>query len=125
MKNRLMSALFTAVVFGVAGLAAPAAAAEPVKSWQGARSVVKTRHLVPAMKSSGDYWDKYTFNADFPNGSFYFSYAIGDALTSAKKMESKGRLSIDKNTWSWRNDFKEGNWSFVGGEPMSSPPARP
>lgn len=115
MKNRLMSALLTAALVG---LALPAAA-DGVKSWQGARSVVKTRHLVPAMKSAGDYWDKYTFNAEFPNGAFYFSYAIGDPITDAKKMESKGRLTVDKNTWSWRNDFKAGNWSFVSGEPMS------
>lgn len=117
MKNRLMSALFALAVLGTA---APAVAdVQPIKVWQGARSVVKTRHLAPAMKSSGDYWDKYTFNADFPNGSFYFSYAIGDAVTDAKKMESKGRLTVDKNTWSWRNDFKEGNWSHTSGEPMS------
>ncbi|MCK6573371.1 hypothetical protein L6V77_20010 [Myxococcota bacterium] len=121
MKNRVLVVL-AATALSVAGLAvtaATAAAAEPVKAWQGSRTVVKSKHLSPAMKASGDYWDKYTFNAKFPNGSFYFSYAIGDAITDAKKMESKGRLTIDKNTWSWRNDFKEGQWSHVGGEPMS------
>ena len=64
------------------------------------------------MKKNGEYWDKYTFNADFGDrGSFYFSLAIGDALTDERKLEAKGRMTVDGKTFSWRNDFKESAWS--------------
>jgi len=97
-------------------LAAPALA-ETARSWTGPRVVVKAKHLAPAMKKSSDYWDKYTFNADFgARGSFYYSLAIGDALSDDRKLEAKGRLTVDGKTFSWRNDFKEGAWSHTLGE---------
>ena len=114
MKNLCLSLLAAALL-----VTAGTANADPVKPWQGARVVVRSKHLVPAMKSSSDYWDKYPFNADLPNGKFYVSLAVGDALSDDKKLESKGHFVSADTDFSWKNDFKEGQWSFTSGEPMN------
>ena len=108
-----MTKLMTLVTLLAALCVAPvSASAETARSWAGSRVAVKAKHLAPAMKKNGEYWDKYTFNADFGDrGSFYFSLAIGDALTDERKLEAKGRMTVDGKTFSWRNDFKESAWS--------------
>lgn len=113
------AALVTVAALALAFAAGPAAAADPLKPWSGSRAVVKTKHLVPALRKEGDYWDKYTFNATFPNGKFYVSLAVGDALSDDKKLESKGHFKAAETDFSWKNDIKEGQWSHTTGEAVS------
>ena len=53
------------------------AGGESVTAFKGARSVVKASHLIPVMKDSEGYGEKYTFKANFEGGGeLYFSLAI-------------------------------------------------
>ena len=114
MNANLSSGLLAVALLAL--LAAPAMA-DTVKPWQGARTVVKARHLAPAMRKGGDYWDKYTFNANLgEKGTFYFSLAIGDPLSADKKLDCKGRLTFEDKTYRWDNDFRESAWSHTSGD---------
>ena len=89
-------------------------AREPVRAWQGSRSVVKAHHLVPKVKSGEGYGEKYTFNADFgERGSFYFSLAITNLGFGDRKMEAKGRLTVDGESFRWKKKLDSDEWSFT------------
>ncbi|MBV72293.1 MAG: hypothetical protein CMH52_13295 [Myxococcales bacterium] len=88
-------------------------AQEPVRAWQGNRTVVQSKHLVPVVKDGEGYGEKYTFDAKFGDrGSFYFSMAIANLGIGDKKMEAKGRLTLDGKVIRWKQKLAAGEWSF-------------
>ncbi|MCA9538791.1 MAG: hypothetical protein KC620_07880 [Myxococcales bacterium] len=114
MKTSVAVAALAALAALALALTATAQAAEPVRAWQGARTVVKDKHLIPAMKDGEGYGDKYTFNADFGDrGSFYFSLTISNLGLGDHKMEAKGRLSVDGKEMRWDKDLDEDDWSYA------------
>ena len=95
-------------------LATPAIAKEPVRAWQGTRSLVKEEHLVPRMGKDEGYGDKYTFNADFPDGgSFYFSLTISNLGMGDHKMEAKGRMTAGDKSFKWNKKLDDDEWKFT------------
>ncbi len=105
------------LTLGLLLAAGSAAAAEPVRPWGGPRTVVKTKHLKPAMKDSDEYWDKYTFNGDFGDrGSFYFSIGIANLGVGDHKLEAKSRLSVDGHKFEWKHETEKDGWKNAGGE---------
>ena len=91
-----------------------ASAQEPVRAWQGNRAVVKAKHLVPVLKDGEGYGEKYTFDANFgERGSFYFSMAIANLGIGDRKMEAKGRLTLDGETIKWKKKLAADEWSFT------------
>ena len=105
---------FTFTILITLLVASTAPAQEPVRAWQGNRSIVKAQHLVPTVKSGEGYGEKYTFNADFgERGSFYFSLAITNLGFGDRKMEAKGRLTVDGETLRWKKKLDSDEWSFT------------
>lgn len=112
-----MRAIPIAVALGLTAAAGAAGAVEPVRAWSGPRVVVQTKHLVPAMKGGEEYWEKYTFDADFgERGSFYFSMGIANLGPGDHKLEAKGRLTIDGHKFSWKHDHDDDEWKHGGGD---------
>jgi len=98
----------------VSVLSNAALAQAPVRAWQGNRTVVKAHHLVPAIKDGEGYGEKYTFNGEFGDrGSFYFSLAISNLGFGDRKMEAKGRLTIDGQSIRWKKKLDADEWSFT------------
>lgn len=94
-------------------LAAPASAAESVRAFKGSRTLVKEKHLIPAMKKGDGYGEKYTFNGEFGDrGSFYFSLTISNLGWGDFNMESKGRLTLDGKKFSWKKKLDEDDWKY-------------
>ncbi len=94
-------------------LAGSALAAEPVYPYPGSRTLVKTKHLHPALKGGEGYGDKYTFNADFgERGSFYFSITVSNLGMGDHKLEAKGRLSLDGEKFKWKKQLDKGDWKW-------------
>ena len=93
------------------------ASAEPVRAWQGGRTVVRAKHLIPAMKGGEGYGDKYTFDADFgERGNMYFSMAISNLGLGDHKMQAKGRLTIGKQVFRWKKKLDSDEWSYSKNE---------
>ena len=91
--------------------AAPALGAEPVRPWSGPRAKVTTAHLKPAMKGNEDYWEKYTFDADFgERGSMYFSMGIANLGSGDHKLDARGRLTIDGRSFKWKKEYDDDEW---------------
>jgi hypothetical protein len=92
-------------------LATPAWSAEPVSAFKGTRSVVQTKHLVPAMAKGEGYGEKYTFNADLGDrGNLYFSMTISNLGFGDHKMEAKGRLTLDGKSYKWKKALDDDEW---------------
>ena len=95
-------------------LTASIVSAEPVRPWQGSRTVVRSKHLVPAMKGGEGYGDKYTFDADFgERGNMYFSMAISNLGLGDHKMQAKGRLTIGTQVFRWKKKLDSDEWSHA------------
>ncbi len=103
-----------ALLLAAAGLLLPAtASAETARAWQGSRQAVGIKHLQPAMKGGEGYGDKYTFNADFDGGgSFYYSLTISNLGFGDGKMEAKGRLTVGGETFRWKKNLDDDEWSY-------------
>ena len=92
-------------------------ASEPIRAWQGGRTVVQTKHLIPAMKGGEGYGDKYTFNADFgERGDMYFSLTITNLGFGDHKMEAKGRVTLGGQTFRWKKKLDDDEWSSQSGK---------
>ncbi len=88
-------------------------AQEPIRAWQGNRTVVQTKHLVPVVKDGEGYGEKFTFDAKFGDrGTFYFSMAIANLGIGDRKMEAKGRLTLDGKVIRWKQKLSADEWSF-------------
>ncbi|MEE2787008.1 MAG: hypothetical protein VX589_06685 [Myxococcota bacterium] len=100
------------VIIGLC-LSGVAYGAESLRAWQGGRTVVKAKHLIPAMKGGEGYGEKYTFDANFGDrGSMYFSLAITNLGFGDHKMEAKGRLTVDGQSFKWKKKMDRDEWSF-------------
>ena len=112
--NRPSLALFAALA--CATLAGAAHADEPVRSWQGNRVIVKDHHLIPVLHDGEGYGEKYTFKGEFgERGSFYFSLTISNIGLGDHNMESKGRLTIDGQKFTWKKELDDDEWSSEKG----------
>ena len=80
----------------------------------GSRTVVRSKHLIPAMKGGEGYGDKYTFDADFgERGNMYFSMAISNLGLGDHKMQAKGRLTIGTQVFRWKKKLDSDEWSHA------------
>lgn len=102
-----------AIALPTIALPTSAAAAEPVRAWQGGRQPVTVQHLIPSMKGGEGYGEKYTFNADFEGGgSFYFSMTISNLGFGDGMMEAKGRLTVGGQSYNWKKNLDDDEWSY-------------
>jgi hypothetical protein len=112
-----MRRLLTATALLLPIILSAQAQADPVYAWQGSRSVVKDKHLIPAMKKGEGYGEKWTFNANFGDrGSMYYSLTISNMGMGDHKMEAKGRLTLDGEKIAWKKKLDDDEWSYSKGK---------
>lgn len=94
-------------------LAHTAHAAEPVRAFRGARTRVAAKHLIPVMKGSEGYGQKYTFEADFgKDDGLYFSILITNLGIGDHKLVAKGHITIDGQEFEWKKELDDDEWSY-------------
>lgn len=113
-ETRHRTALAAITALAAFGLCLPTASADTARAWQGARQAVSADHLRPAMKGGEGYGEKFTFNADFEGGgSFYYSLTISNLGLGDGKMEAKGRLSVGGESFRWKKNLDDDEWSYA------------